>query len=161
MLEKLRTGDRNWLNITGPLSSSSENSYGSWSLFLSSPCGMWDHGGKLVPIPLGKNKTSAKARAPREWAGITLVRYLQRQHPKVPSGTSIHLDVLSDYTPHLYVTRHILRRWDNQLVFWNENRWHVILHEQLPVFQDVICPWASGAHKSEVFLSYRSLKHGN
>lgn len=158
MLETLRTGDRNWLNITGPLSSSSENRYSSWSLFLSPPCGRWDCGQKLVLIPPGKNKTSPKARAPREWAGITLVRHLQSQHPKVPSGTRIHLDVLSAYTSRLSVTRPILRRWDNQLVFWNENRWLIILHEQLPVFQGVICPWASGAHRLEAFLFYRSLK---
>lgn len=40
--------------------------------------------------------------------------------------------------------------------------WLVIVHEQQPpAFQEVICPWASGAYRSEVFLFYGSLKHNN
>lgn len=44
------------------------------------------------------------------------------------------------------------------LVHMNKNRQ---LQEQLPSSQQVICPWASGACRSETFLSRDSLKHSH
>jgi hypothetical protein len=49
------------------------------------------------------------------------------------------------------------------LFYRSENMALVILHEQqLPAFQEVICPWASGAYRLEAFclmdLPIRAIK---
>lgn len=44
------------------------------------------------------------------------------------------------------------------LPYMNKNRQ---LQEQLLSLQEVICPWASGACRSETFLSYNFLKHSH
>lgn len=49
-----------------------------------------------------------------------------------------------------------------QLVYRSENTWLVILNKkQSPEFQKVICLWAIGAHRLELFLFYRSQEHSN
>lgn len=49
-----------------------------------------------------------------------------------------------------------------KLLYRSKRTRFVILHEhQPPAFQDISCPWASGAYRLEALLIYRSLKHSN
>ena len=47
------------------------------------------------------------------------------------------------------------------LAYRSKDTWLVILREQVLAFQEVVCPWASGAYRLEAFLFYNSFEHSN
>lgn len=47
------------------------------------------------------------------------------------------------------------------LVHRSKGTWLVTLGEQVPAFQEVVCPWASGACRLEAVLFYSSLERSD
>jgi hypothetical protein len=71
-------------------------------------------------------------------------------------ATKLHASCMNEFLPRtscLHGVEHILCSWATNLVNRSENRRFVILQEQqLPAFQEIICPWASETYRSEAFF---------
>lgn len=82
----------------------------------------------------------------------------------LPSSNQVQASILTyflpAYFPPMCEPTRVLCSWGNQVCLQRWKQSAVILHKQLPAFQNVVCPWAKWVLPLRGgFLFYRSLKH--
>lgn len=130
-------------------------------------------------IPLGETKTTTVSEVnlkqafkywPGRWTVTRSIPRILREWPQIMLDTykskpqRLHTSLLT-YFLHvcLYMTGQVYPLQLGQPTLFMEMKtlWLVTVPQHPPAFQEVVCTWASGAHRLEAFLIYRSLEQSN